>query len=287
MKPRMLHSPRVMAALTGLAPSELRRCRRAGLFGGGAGFTDSDVVRLLLLKRLKEGGRSLEEVLEMSTSALAALAASVDRQDRRAPMLSVSRLRQQLFRAVSRLDLPRAERLLSCASEALEPEWLVEGVLEPLWRHLEAAARPRQGPSLEASLLDGLLRTRDVGPGAPHLLVGLPTAERDERSALFSALTAAVAGWRVHYIGAGVPASELSLVAKRVRAKAMVMAIGRAVGLDASDELRVLKATLPERVRLILAGPAAPRYRHVADSAAFAPTLRELCDILRRPVSAR
>ncbi len=261
-----------------------------GAFGEGGGFTDADVTRLSLVKRLVDRGRSLEEVLELSTSALAAaLASSADREDRRAPMLSVAQIRQQLFRAVLRLDLPRAERLLSCATEALEPEWLVDGVLEPLWHRLEAgwAGRARRGPSLEASLLDALVRTRDAAKGAPRVLVGLPAAERDELAALFAALTAAVAGWRVHYFGPGVPASELALAAKRVRAKAMVMAIGRAVGLDASVELRVLDANLPERARLIVAGPAAARYRHVAESADFAKTLRELCDTLGRPVSGQ
>jgi methylmalonyl-CoA mutase cobalamin-binding subunit len=118
--------------------------------------------------------------------------------------------------------------------------------------------------------------------------VGTPTGQLHELGARLVSAVAANLGWRVVYLGASLPAVEITGAAIQSRARAVALSL---VFPDddarLESELTRLRELLPPAISLIAGGRATPAYRQVLerigafqvnDLGAFA----ELLDQLRR-----
>lgn len=262
--------------------------------GGQRLYSDADVLRLRLLKRATEGGRSIGRVAGLSTDELVTLVgedasaleaevapsgngaeehlraclAAADRMDAQA-------LRGHLMRAVVRLSAPVfvttvVSPLLNRVGELWE-----EGSLRPAQEHVVSAA-VRQ-------VLDWLLGRFEASPEAPLMVVGTPSGELHEFGAMLAAIVAADAGWRVLYLGPSLPASEIAAAAERAGASVVAVSVvdGEDADVDrAAEELAELGGLLPEGVLLVTGG------RRSAGVVSEGVTLVEDLDALREVLAA-
>lgn len=250
-------------------------------------YSDADLHRLQLLYRATLAGRSIGQVAELPTDALATLVrqdAAADgglerdgggapRPERRTSP-SAARYLTDCVRALEQLDAPRLDAILRRAAVALPLTVLLDALVVPLlervgtgWR--EGTLRPGHGHTASVALrrvLDGAIQ----GAGSPfasaNVVVATPAGQAHEFGALLVAATAAAEGWRVTYLGADLPAEDIAEVAGRTRARAVALSVVHPPGDRAvSDELRRLRRALPEGVALVVGGAAAAAYGAVLD----------------------
>jgi len=285
---------RVVTHRTGLSADLLRAWERryevvtpARSVGGRRLYSDADIERLRLLYRATLAGRSIGQVAELPTAALAVLVrqdAAADAEpalgspgastrERGAPPSAADFLDDSL-RAVERLDATALDAALRRAAVALPAATLIDEVVVPLlervgtrWR--DGTLRPVHGHLASAVLRRVLERVAESASSpfaTANLVVATPTGQRHEFGALLVAATATAEGWRVTYLGPDLPAEDIAEGAIRTRARAVALSVVYPTGDPAiGDELGRLRLALPKDITLLVGGAAASAYASSLD----------------------
>ena len=299
-----LHPMRLVAIRTGLTPDLLRAWeKRYGAVtpvrspGGQRLYSDADVERLSLLARAVEGGRAIGQIANLPLGELQGLVEKDARalEPATAPVPAAESwesIQAEALAAVHRLDPAELESTLRGAALRLGMDDMLDGVLGPLL--LTIGSRWHAGllsPAHEHLATDVVRRTltwmMEKGaplPTAPTFVVGTLAGQTHELGAMLAAAAAASHGWRVVYLGANLPASEIAVVANHTRAAAVALSLVHPPDDPAIDvALRDLRAALPKGTAIIAGGTAAAGYADVLDEvgAARFASIRELRSWLR------
>ncbi|HEY5062178.1 MAG TPA: cobalamin-dependent protein, partial [Gemmatimonadaceae bacterium] len=93
---------------------------------------------------------------------------------------------------------------------------------------------------------------------SPDLVVSTLSGPHEQLGALLVAATAAAEGWKVTYLGPGLPAEDIADTAARVGARVVALSLGGAPnGRSVSRELQQVRAVLPRGAAVIVEGAAA------------------------------
>jgi MerR family transcriptional regulator, light-induced transcriptional regulator len=274
------HPIRVVAERTGLTPDLIRAWEnRYGVVepfrteSGHRLYSDEQVERLRVLRRVTLGGRSIGQVAELSTSELGELARE-DEAGRakapRAPEEDDSRpdppeLVGDALTAVRELDPEALDAVLRRSALALGTSTFLREVAAPLFRIVgdlwhDGELRPAQEHLASAGVrrvLDWLARSTRSRAPRPRLILATPAGERHEMGALLAAAAAEAQGWEVIYLGPDLPADDIAFAAIRTGARAVGLSAVYAPELDALEaEVKELRERLPPQT-LLLAGGAA------------------------------
>jgi len=285
---------RVVTRRTGLSADLLRTWERryevvtpSRSDGGRRLYSDDDIERLRLLYKATLSGRSIGQVAELSTKALASLVRQDAEADTRAELeigkaqeLELSRVAStaddlaDCVRAVERLDALTLDAMLRRAAVALPAAAILDGIVAGLlervgtrWR--EGTLRPVHGHlafPVVRRVLDRMIENAISPLSTPNLVVATPAGQAHEFGALLAVATAAAEGWRVTDLGADLPAEDIAEAAAATRARAVALSIVFPTGDPAvGDELRRLRAALPRDVAVVVGGAAASAYGSVLD----------------------
>lgn len=308
------HPIGVVARRTGLKPDLIRAWeRRYGAVEPGRTdtrrrfYSDADIERLLLLRRVVNTGRGIGQVAGLSNEQLQALIEeeptappSLPRRQAPAhPPGSVDEIAESFLQlclaAAQRLDVRELEVQIERASVALSRANLLEKLLVPLMQRIgdlwhQGALRPiheHMASSVVRSFLGGMRNAFHAEATAPHLVVTTPARQHHELGALIAAATAAGEGWQVTYLGPDLPPEEIAAAAVQKGARAVALSITYPPDDPIlMDELKRLRRLIGPRTALIVGGRAVPNYfavldeigAHVVDSL---PGLREDLAALR------
>jgi len=286
---------RVVTRRTGLSADLLRAWERrhevvkpSRSMGGRRLYSDDDIERLRLLYRATLAGRSIGQVAELSSRALALLVEQDAEADAAAERANGNRQESERFaptaptedylgacvHAVERLDGAGLDATVRRAALALPLRALLDDLVVPLlervgtgWR--EGSLRPvheHLASVVLRQLLDRVIESASSPLATASLLVATPAGQIHEFGALLIAATAAVDGWRVTYLGADLPAEDIAEAAVRTRAQVVGLSVVFPMGeLTLADELRRLRAKLPSNVTLVVGGAASSAYGLVLD----------------------
>jgi DNA-binding transcriptional MerR regulator/methylmalonyl-CoA mutase cobalamin-binding subunit len=285
-----------MAALrTGLSPHTLRAWERryqvvapSRSEGGQRLYSDRDVQRLKLLRRLTERGHSIARLAKSSLEELQRTARDHELPEPRGtkPLADggeAEEFRSAALEAVRKLDGGDLQAVLERAAVTLGvPDFLdqvagpclqaigqgwSEGSLSIGQEHLASAVFRR--------VLGWILRVYEVKNGAPRLVVATPPRHIHELGAMLAADAAAAEGWDVTYLGADLPIAEILASARQVGANAVALSVVYPKA-DASliIDLEQLRRGLDPRIAVLAGGAAAVEDRerlgalgtHVVDS---------------------
>jgi len=288
---------RVVMSRTGLTADVLRAWeRRYGAvrpYRSPAGqrlYSDHDVERLMLLRRATLDGHSIGAIATLDDHALEALLARSPSVDA-APDVEQAALVHDALHATTTLDATALETTLRRATMGLgatafvddfAPSFLVEvgerwhaGTLTTAHEHLAS--------SLVRRALGWVIEAFVAAPRAPHVVVATPSGERHELGAMLVAAASAQEGWRVTYLGADLPASDIAEAARQVRARVVALSLVAAHGADAATELDAIARALPAGTSLLLGGRAAEELGDGihADGARVLPDIAALRRALR------
>jgi DNA-binding transcriptional MerR regulator/methylmalonyl-CoA mutase cobalamin-binding subunit len=297
-----VHPIQVVARRTGLSVDVIRAWEKRHAVvspvrseTGRRLYSDADIERLRLIARGTAGGRTVAQAAALAPDALAALvraeAAAPAPTPRDAGVLPPAHVHlEACLAAVARFDGMELDAALRRATIALPAETFLEGIVVQLWQEVaervhDGALRPSQQHLTQAVLRRVLDRVTEAAthPGAsPDLVVATPAGQMQELGALLTAATAATAGWRVIYLGPGLPAEDVAEAAERTGAAAVAVSLGTAPGdRVVARELRRLRALLPEPVAIVAEGAAADAYGN-ALRAIGAHVVRDVAALLSR-----
>ncbi|HKV10753.1 MAG TPA: MerR family transcriptional regulator [Thermoanaerobaculia bacterium] len=286
------HPIGVVARRTGLKPDLIRAWeRRYGAVEPGRTdtrrrfYSDADIERLLLLRRVVNTGRSIGQVAGLSSQELQAL---IDEEPPAPPPPSrrtlppphspgsVDETAESFLHlclaAAQRLDVRDLEVQIERASVALSRSNLLEKLLVPLMQRIgdlwhQGALRPiheHMASSVVRSFLGGMRNAYNAEATAPHLVVTTPARQHHELGALIVAATAAGEGWQVTYLGPDLPPEEIAAAALQKGARAVALSITYPPDDPILvDELKKLRRLLGSRTTLIVGGRAVPNYTGV------------------------
>jgi MerR family transcriptional regulator, light-induced transcriptional regulator len=302
------HPIRVVSERTGLSPDVLRAWekrytavsppRRDG--AGQRLYSDADVDRLRLLRRVTQAGRAIGQVADLTNAELLRLAR--EDEDQRASALPPVTVRQEgkaastfLERglaAARALDARGLETVLRRALVALGAEAFIDEVAVPFLRSLgtswEEGKLTIAHEHLASAVMGGVLgMVTDVvdADSGGMVIVATPARQRHELGALLAAATAATAGWRVTYLGADLPADDIAAAALQRNASAVALSVVYPTDADAlAGEMRRLREALPSHVEIIAGGEGARRLgTAMADAGVtYLPTLADFRKALVR-----
>lgn len=279
------HPIQVVARRTGLSIDVIRAWERrydvVTPVRSGSGrrrYSDADIERLRLLARATLTGRTIGQVAALSNAALAALdpdgdsARAASDAARIAPAAAPDDSTPAAYHldaaldAVERFDGMALDAALRRAMIALPSSGFLEDVVVPLWRRIGERARAGslRAPHLHLALttlrrtLHRIAEVAMMPAAAPDLVVSTPQGQPQELGALLVAATAGAEGWRVTYVGPGLPAEEIAETATLARARVVAVSLGAFAGDRAIPrELRRLRELLPRAVPILVEGAAA------------------------------
>jgi methanogenic corrinoid protein MtbC1 len=161
------------------------------------------------------------------------------------------------------LDGVELEHLLRRAIAQLGMTAFIEDVASPLLRHIgddwhagrSTIAHEHLASSTIHHILVEAMRAIARGSSAATLLVATPAGERHAIGAALVGATAASEGWRVVYLGADLPASEIATAATVTKARVIALSTIYMFERERTlSELRSLRALTPPSVSIIIGG---------------------------------
>ena len=283
-----LNSVGVVCRRTGLKSDRLRAWeRRYGVVeplrsdGNQRLYSEDDVEKLTLLRRATDAGHRIAQIAGLSIPDLRELleidsSGATLRPQRPFPGeedqadVFVSRA----LAAIQQLDAEELRIELVRARDVLSPAAVTQQLLVPLIHSIGdlweegglKASHEHLGTAVLRTFIEGLRLAREVGPGAPRLLLTTPASERHELGALLATATATDAGWHVTYLGPDLPAAEIAGAARQCGARAVGLSIVDPGDPDlVREELHTLRRHLGSGIGLILGGRGAAEFEEVAD----------------------
>lgn len=261
-----------LARLTGVTTHAIRIWERryAALSpsrtpGGARLYTDADVQRLRMIKKLLERGYTIGAVARLDMAALAQLTPSdASRPPRELDSDAQTRARaviDELLDAVAEIDLERAARVLMQATNGFSPHDLVLDVLAPALDEIGARwqsgdlciASEHAASAMLRTQLGALLTAQSINGKAP-VICTTPAGEQHELGALLAAVVIAMHGRRAIFLGASLPAAEIAQAARLSRAGGVALSIVGLAAERARQELEALCKTLPAGIEVLVGG---------------------------------
>jgi methanogenic corrinoid protein MtbC1 len=273
--------------------------------GGHRTYSDADIARLRLLHAVTSAGRSIGQVASLSTEELGRIAdedrvARAERIEARSSVASLggsgaaAEVLAHAINATARLEATELQHVLRRAVAQLGVNAFIDHVVSPFLRQVGddwhagrlSIAQEHLASTTIHDIVAESMRALVPPNDAPTLVVSTPAGERHAIGATLVAATAATAGWRVVYLGADLPASEVATAARSADARVVAMSATYLSDRRRTlDEMRALRALLPPNVALVVGGAGAATIASDLQQAGIrvGATLAHLREVLREP----
>ncbi|HYQ00939.1 MAG TPA: MerR family transcriptional regulator [Polyangiaceae bacterium] len=239
-------------------------------------YSPADLERLRLLKLAVSRGHAIGQIARLKGEELERLSGKAEEHVANS---TIGAFIDEFVAAVHTFDSDRAQALLVRGTVLFSARALVFDVLGPLlerigkeWATGEmCVASEHLGSTLVRDILTDLLRRLPKDPSAELAVISTPDGELHELGALLSAVTFALEGYRVLYLGPNLPPAEIARAARGASAKVVALSI---VSLDAElavKAVRELLAALPEPIDFVLGGTMAERVREALGARVLVP----------------
>lgn len=277
------HPIRVVAERTGLTPATLRaweRRYRAVEPGRSDGsqrlYSDADIQRLRLIARLASIGYALSDLARASTATLARMAKQAPTAAQHEDALGIiqeARAHASINRMLAdtrALDPVSLRAALTQSVFTLGPLVALDSVISPFldqvggaWACREVSiAQEHLASSVVRDVLGWLLQTATQAKDAPVFVATTVADEFHEFGAMMASAVAAVAGWRVIYLGSNLPAEEIARISKDAKARVVALSIVNPQPTRAlRDQLAALRRALGKRTTVVAGGASAGDHR--------------------------
>lgn len=292
----------IAAIRSGLSPHVIRVWeRRYGAVrperstGSRRLYSDKEIERLALLGAATRAGHAIGTIAQLDVEQLGSLLAKTQAVKRAEPARTLETggiFRGQCLEAVKRLDAGALDQALQSGLVALGHQGFLQAVVSPLAE--EIGAQWHEGAMTSAHehfftaaakvFLGQLSKQFAPGSAAPSLVVGTPAGQLHELGAFMAGAAATHLGWRVAYLGAGLPAAEIAGAARQCGAAVVALSIIYPEDdPQLPEELLSLRRYLPF-TRLIVGGRAAAAYGEtlVRIGASVVASLDECCEVLTK-----
>jgi DNA-binding transcriptional MerR regulator/methylmalonyl-CoA mutase cobalamin-binding subunit len=245
-------------------------------------YSEEDVQRLQLLKRITDAGHSISQVAQLDSQELSGLAQRGAELTDRAREKHVRPLQRpakndhckDCLTAVLNLDPDGLERFYDQAAIDLTRTALLRDVILPLfieigelWRRGSLKiVNEHMATSVTRTFLLNMLRATEMTDPAPAIVVATTVGQWHDVGALIVALTAAENGWHPIYYGPNLPAEEIAAGVKQSGARAVAVSVTHLLNHHPLiEELRKLRRYVDKDVTLFIGGRAVADYAQILE----------------------
>ncbi len=249
-------------------------------------YTEEDIDRLLLLKKVTDAGFGISQVVNSSEEELKKLIDTMNvidlpiKQDLNqqtrnvANETSFENYVESFMNALEQMNSKALENILVQAEIDYGLNGVIENVLVPLMEEIGEGWRKGSlrishehlASHVVRTFLGGILASHKTSPSAPNVLVTTPADQWHDIGALIIAVTAASEGWNVTYLGANLPSQEIAGAVKQNNCKAVILSIVYPEDDPVLvQEIRKLRRALPDNVTIIVGGRASTSYKAVLE----------------------
>ncbi len=245
-------------------------------------YSEDDVKRLQLLKKITDAGHTISQVANLSTDDLSDLAQREASAAPRVPKTDQRSARQsdahhyyeECLSAVLNLDSEKLELAYDRALIELTRPLLIENVIVPLFQEIGNLWRngslkivnEHMASSVTRTFLLNLLRATEVSDSAPRIVIATTAGQWHDIGALIVAMKAAEYGWQAVYFGPNLPAEEIAAGVKQCNARAVAVSITHLLDLHPLiEELRKLRRYVGESVAIFIGGQGVGDYTSILD----------------------
>ncbi len=295
------HPIGVVSERTGLTPDVLRVWERRHNVvdpvrspGGQRIYSDADIERLSLLHRATRGGHGISHVAGLGKQELEDLVAGIEQQVQVPQPRTITNAQPEISveRAMiltEAIDPSGLETLLRRSVARYGIVGFIDTIGSPFLRRVGDAWHAGELSVAQEHLATAVVQrvVSETSPlltnsgGNPTIVIATLEGERHAIGALMAAATAASEGWRVIFLGADLPASEISETAVRTNARAVgisVVVTDRKAGAIA--ELKTLERALPAEVALVVGGAGSRIMSPNRPNTSIVETMAELGRVL-------
>lgn len=280
MNSKNFYTIRYVSQRTGLTPHVIRAWEkryRAVVPGRSQKnrrlYSEDDVQRLQLLKKITDVGHSISQVAQLDSEELLDLAQRDDslffrtgtNNGRLFQQASASDYFKECLSAVLNLDPDGLEHYYDQAAIYLTRPVLLRDVVVPLFEEIGNLWRSgslkivneHMATSVTRTFLLNMLRATEIADSAPGIVIATTVGQWHDVGALTVALTAAENGWQPVYYGPNLPAEEIAAAVKQSAARAVAISITHLLDQHPLiDEMRKLRRYVGRDVALFIGGRA-------------------------------
>lgn len=268
-------------------------------------YSDADIERLKLLRRVVEAGFSIGKVASLADAELAPMVqaeeSAVEIGAKRSPPAKVLSEQDGLamgIEAIRGLDPARLEAVLQESAVRLGEAKLVKGVVVPILQRIgelweKGELRPvheHLASVVVRSFLDTVQRRNEAPDSAPRIIATTPPGQLHEMGALLVAGVASTLGWRATYLGPNLPTEDIVAAALQLEARAVALSIiYPSTDPRLPGELRRLRSLLGPEVLLVVGGSGAAVHSALLAEigAVLVRDIGDLPAVLRRAASTQ
>jgi len=236
-------------------------------------YSEEDVQRLQLLKKLTEAGHSISQVAPLDSKKLRDLAqrgvtaVTRTRANLAKPLRSVAASEhcKACLSAVIELDPDALEHCYDQAAIDLTRPALLKDVIVPLFQEIGSLWRKgslkivneHMATLVTRNFLMSMLRATYISDPSPIIVIATMVGQWHDIGALIIALTAAENGWQPIYYGPNLPSEEIAAGVKQSGARALAISIIYLLDQQPLvEELRKLRRYVGKALPLFVGGRA-------------------------------
>ena len=234
-------------------------------------FSESDIVRLQLLKKAVDAGYNISQLATLPSDVIlriinANMSTSTEGSDNQFSSMDRANFYNAALNAVLQLDATGLRKSLDQASVHLTKLQLINAVIVPLckkigelWRRgdLKIINEHLATPVIR-SVLWNLIEAPEVSPEAPRIVIATPLNHRHELGALAITVIARESGWRSSYFGSNLPADEIAAAVRITSARAVALSITFSFDQrQLVNEVKKLRHILTEDIAILIGGQGA------------------------------
>ena len=244
----------------------------------------SDIDRLVLLRRVTQNGHSISHIADLDRAQLVELAKISTQQndptraDSKTPAgVAPAEIIDHALKAVAMLDGNALQRILRQAAAAFSRQALLDKIFCPLMEEVgrrwsDGSLRIVHGQLASVVIHAQLIRllSHPTGDAAekPCLLIATPAGQCCYLGALAVAITAQDHGWEPVFLGFNLPAEEIAAACSLLGPQMIALSITcRVKDAFMHDELIRLSDLLNNGCPLVVGGRASHNYRRSIEAA--------------------
>lgn len=270
-----------VARKTGLTVHTLRAWeRRYGVVepqrsgGGSRLYSTSDIVRLRLLRRATDAGHSIGQIAGMDVEQLRDLlrdepTASPPAVADEGGETEVRWVVAEILKAVELMDGSRIHSLLMRAVVNFPAREVIEKIVIPVLQRVgdlwaEGTLCPANEHLLTISVrrvISWLTESLPVEANAPTILVTTPKGQWHDLPAQIGGSVAAMAGWRVVFLGPNLEAEDIESAVAITDARAVLLGVTIAESESLVEQLELLSTGLQREVKVLVGGKGMEMWR--------------------------
>lgn len=233
-------------------------------------YRAEDVLRLRRLREATDRGHPISRLVKLDEPALASL---LHEPERRPQSAMASTFVERILDAARRYSSAECEQSLTLAISLMSPSRLIGEVLEPLLREVGerwhsgtfSIAQERLVSATVRKHIGLIVETYDRTAHRGSIVFATLPGERHELGLLMSAMVCASHGFKVHYLGADLPAEEIARYARESGAGIVALSVLLLDGIEqVPAQLHTLREALGPDIPIWVGGSAAQQVDRAA-----------------------